>query len=50
MQIQILVSGLPGEGTAYRTGEGIVFHIPDIAQKTGEVREYLAAFGLSMEL
>ena len=36
MQIQILVSGLPVEGTAYRAGEGVIIHIPDIAQKTGE--------------
>jgi hypothetical protein len=50
MQIQILISDLPVEGTAYRTGEGVIIHIPDIAQKTGEVREYLAAFGLAMEL
>jgi hypothetical protein len=50
MQIQILVSGLPVEGTAYRTGESIVIHTPDIAQKTDEAQEYLAALGLAMEL
>ena len=50
MQIQILVSGLPVDGTAYRAGEGIVIHISNIAQKTSEVRESLAAFGLAMEL
>ena len=50
MQIQILVSGLPVKGTAYQTREDIVIHIPDIAQKTGEVQDYLAALGLAIEL
>jgi len=50
MEIQILVSGLPVEGMAYRTGESIVIHTPDIAQKTGEVQDYLAALGLAIEL
>jgi uncharacterized Zn finger protein (UPF0148 family) len=36
MQIQILVSGLPVEGAAYRAGEGVIIFIPDIAQKVGE--------------
>ena len=44
MQIQILVSGLPVEGTAYRAGEGVIIHIPDIAQKVGEEPGMLPPF------
>ena len=44
MQIQILISGLPVEGTAYRAGEGVIIHIPDIAQKVGEEPGMLPPF------
>ena len=44
MQIQILVSGLPVEGTAYRAGEGLIIHIPDIARKVGEEPGLLPPF------
>jgi hypothetical protein len=44
MQIQILVSGLPVESTAYRAGEGIIINIPDISQKVGEEPGLLPPF------
>ena len=44
MQIQLLVSSVPFEGTAYRAGEGVIIHIPDIVQNTCEKPGLLPPF------
>ena len=44
MQIEILINGLPIEGTAYQAGEGLIIHIPNIAPKTGEELGVLPQF------
>ena len=44
MQTQILINGLPVEGTAYQAGEGLIIHIPGIAQKVGEEPALLPQF------
>ena len=33
--IEILINGLPFEGTAYQAGEGLIIHIPCVAPRTG---------------
>jgi hypothetical protein len=44
MHIQIFVNSLPVEGKAYQAGEGLIVHIPAMAQKTGEEPELLPPF------
>jgi hypothetical protein len=44
VQIEISISGLPVEGTAYKSGEDVILHILGIARKTGEKTGLLTPF------
>ena len=44
MQIEILINGLPFEGTAYQAGEGLIIHIASVAPKTGDELGVLPQF------
>jgi len=44
MQIQILINGLPVQGTACQAGKDVVIHVPCLAQQTGEEPGLLPPF------
>lgn len=44
MHIQIFINSLPVQGEAYRAGEGIILHVPAVAQQAGEEPNLLPPF------